>query len=146
MPPRHRGPAWVEGEVRDRILLATLCLLALATSASAETGWYLLAPPWRTVVRPGEDELDTTAPLTKWEQKAAFDTALICENARVGIIQWLEKGENERLDRAAKSYLQHPSPDPFQTKEGQEYARQAFAAIQARASRCVSVSDPRLHR
>jgi hypothetical protein len=130
--------------VRRASLLVALYLLAVATLAASAGGWYLLAPPWRTAIRAGKDELDTTAPLTKWEQMGAFDTARICENSKVGIVQWLEKGDKERLDRAAKSYLQHPSSDPLQTKEGENYARGVFAAARARASRCVSVSDPRL--
>ncbi len=127
------------------LVASMLCLLAVATLAASAGGWYLLAPPWRTAISAGEDELDTTAPLTKWEQMAAFDTALICENSKVGIIQRLEKGDKDRLDRAAQSYLQHPSTNPLQTKEGEDYARGVFAAERARASRCVSISDPRLH-
>jgi hypothetical protein len=81
-------------------VIATLSLLTWATTASAE-GWYLLAPPWRTTI----DELDTTAPLTRWEQKGAFDSALICEDSKTRIVQLLEKGEKERLDQAAESKL-----------------------------------------
>ncbi len=128
------------------VLIAGICLLLSVPSLASAEGWYLLAPPWRTVVRVGEDELDTTAPLTTWAQMGAFDTALICENSRLGIIQQLEKGTKARLDRAAQGYLRNPSPDPLETKEGKEYARLAFAAYRARASRCVSVSDPRLHQ
>jgi hypothetical protein len=50
-----------------------------------------MAPPWRTTIKEGEDELDTMAPLTKWEQKGAFDTARICEASRLGIVQRLER-------------------------------------------------------
>jgi hypothetical protein len=128
---------------RRTLLLVGFYLLTSAAITHAE-GWYLLAPPWRTEIKQGEDELDTTAPLTKWEHKGAYDTARNCEYVRLGIIKSLEKGDKERLDRAAKSYMQHPSSDPLQTKEGEEYARWSFAALQARASRCVSISDPRL--
>src|SRR5437762_2643831 len=146
---RHRGPAWAESggavtQLLRRVSLfvtASVMLLGLALSnppvVSAQ-GWYLMAPPWRTTIKEGEDELDTMAPLTKWEQKGAFDTARICETSRLGIVQNLEKGDKERLDRAAQSWLrQRPGSDPLQTKEGEEYARYRFALMQARASRCV---------
>ncbi len=129
---------------RRALLLVAFSLLTSAATAHAE-GWYLLAPPWRTAIKEGEDELDTKAPLTRWEQIGAFDTAQICENSKHGIIERLEKGDKERLDRAAKALLGRPRSDPLQTKEGQEYAKWAFGAIRARASRCVSISDPRLH-
>ena len=127
---------------------ASVTLLGLVLSnppVVRAQGWYLMAPPWRTTIKEGEDELDTTAPLTKWEQKGAFDTARICEAAWLGIVQHLEKGDKERLDRAAESWLrQRPGSNPLQTKEGEEYARYRFGAMQARESRCVSANDPRL--
>ncbi len=55
------------------ILLATLCLLALAASAGASTGWYLMAPPFSN--RTGEPLADTTQPLRRWFQRGAFDSA-----------------------------------------------------------------------
>jgi hypothetical protein len=128
-----------------RTVLVVLGLLALTSSpAISADGWYLMAPPWRTAVKPGEDELDLTAPLVKWQQIRAFDTARACEDARLAIVQHLEKGSKERLDQAAQSYLRHPGSDPLQTKEGDEYARRSFAASRVRASRCVSTSDPGL--
>ena len=126
------------------IPLATLCLLAPSMPANAADGWYLLAPPWRPVVEAGQDELDTTVRLAKWEQMGAYDSARICESARLGIIQALEKGDKERLDRAARSYLRNPNSDALETKEGKAYAQFRFAAIRVRASRCVSASDARL--
>ena len=129
---------------RTATLIVAFSLLASAAPAYAE-GWYLLAPPWRTEIKEGEDEFDTMAPLTRWEQKGAYDTARTCEYVRLGIIKSLEKGDKERLDRAAQGYVRQPGPgDPLQTKEGQEYLRWSLAASQARASRCVSISDPRL--
>ena len=106
-------------------------------------------PKTKMRVKEGEDELDTMAPLTKWEQHGAYDNARTCENYRLGFIKALEKGNQERLDRAAKSWIQQSGPDvksPLETKEGEEYARWSFAAMQARASRCVSISDPRLRK
>src|SRR5437660_371321 len=120
-------------------LAVFMTLVGLTLAAPAVTsaqGWYLMEPPWHTVIKEGEDEFDPTAPLTKWEQIGAFDTSGICENARLGIVQQLEKGDKERLDRAAESYLRHPSSDPLQTNEGKEYARYSFGALRARASRC----------
>src|ERR1700731_3924690 len=130
---------------RRMTVFVVLGLLALTASpAISADGWYLMAPPWHTATKPGEDELDTTAPLVKWQQIRAFDTARACENARLAIVQHLEKGSNERLDQAAQSYLQHPGSDPLPTKEGEEYSRRSFAASRVRASRCVSTSGPGL--
>jgi hypothetical protein len=130
--------------VRNSTLLVALSLLTSAATAYAE-GWYLLAPPWRTSIKEGEDEFETMAPLTRWEQKGAYDSARTCEYVRLGIIKSFETGDKERLDSAAQSWIRHPSPvDPLQTKEGQEYLRWRLTATQARASRCVSISDPRL--
>jgi len=128
-----------------RPMVTALFLLAWAATASAE-GWYLLAPPWRTIAKPGEGELDTQAALSSWEQMGAYDTAAICENFRIAVIKRLEKLEKERLDQAADALLRRPDLDPSQTKEGQEYAKTNFGVIRARASRCVSISDPRLSR
>jgi hypothetical protein len=71
---------------RKASLLVALSLLISAATAHAE-GWYLLAPPWRTAIKPGEDEFDTQAPLTKWPQIGAYDTARACENYRLATIQ-----------------------------------------------------------
>jgi hypothetical protein len=62
-----------------RILLALLCLLALATSAGASTGWYLMAPPFTN--RTGEPVVDTAQPLRRWFQRGAFDSAKTCTEA-----------------------------------------------------------------
>jgi hypothetical protein len=102
--------------VLRRGLLATLGLLAIATSsASSADGWYLMSPPWRADIKLGEDELDTTAPLTKWQHIRAFDAAHTCENARLQTIKMLEKGDAERLDKAAESLLRHPGSNTLQT-------------------------------
>ena len=85
---------------RRASLLVAFSLLASAATSYAE-GWYLLAPPWRTPIKEGEDEFNTTAPLTRWEQKGAYDSARICEQFRLGVIKPLEEGGKERLDRAA---------------------------------------------
>ena len=76
--------------VQRASLLFALCLLISTATAYAE-GWYLMAPPWRTSIKEGEDEFDTMASLTRWQQKGAFDTARICENTRLGIIKTLEQ-------------------------------------------------------
>jgi hypothetical protein len=76
----------------------------------------------RTPIKEGEDEFETMAPLKRWEQKGAYDSARACEYVRLGIIKSLEKGDKDRLDSVAQSWIRHPSPvDALQTKEGQEY-------------------------
>jgi hypothetical protein len=104
-------------------------MLASAATAYAE-GWYLLAPPWN----------DTNAPLMKWQQIGAFDTAQSCEHSKLGIIEGLEK-RKEHLESSGDGTS---VDDPLQTEERQEYLKLVAAAIRARASLCVSISDPRL--
>jgi hypothetical protein len=131
-------------QLRLALLIAAFSVSALVATAYAE-GWYLLAPPWRTSTKENEEEFDIAAPLTRWDQKGGFDSARLCENARLRLIEMFEKGDKERLESAGRSYMKSPAPvDPLQTKEGQEYLRWTLAAKQVRLSRCVSISDPRL--
>jgi hypothetical protein len=111
------------------IALVALCLLTSAATAYAE-GWYLLAPPWN----------DTNAPLMKWQQIGAFDTAQICEGSKLRILEGLEK-RKEQLESSGDG---SSADDPLQTEEGQEYLKLVAAAVRARASLCVSIGDPRL--
>ena len=69
-----------------RSLLALLIAMAPGT---ADAGWLLLSPPpggpqWR-------DEnplaMDDTAPLWRWTQGAAYDTARACEQSRRELIR-----------------------------------------------------------
>jgi len=129
------------------IVVESIAFVAMFLAAPAVTdaqGWYLIAPPWRTAITADQDEFDTNAPLTKWEQMGAFDTARMCETSKLGIVQWLEKGDKQRLDQAAESYIRHPDAHPLETKEGEEYLRRHLAASRVRTSRCVSANDPRL--
>jgi hypothetical protein len=57
----------------------------------------------RTPIKEGEDEFETMAPLKRWEQKGAYDSARACEYVRLGIIKSLEKGDKDRLDSVAQS-------------------------------------------
>jgi hypothetical protein len=47
-------------------------------AALALVGWYLMVPP---VSSPGK--LNETAPLSKWSQDSAYDTAANCEQYRM---------------------------------------------------------------
>ncbi len=47
-------------------------------AALSLVGWYLMVPPWS-----GPDKFDEKAPLSKWDQDSAYDTAATCEQDRL---------------------------------------------------------------
>jgi hypothetical protein len=55
-----------------------LVALLFAVPAYAGQGWYLLVPP-QVPTPQGSDRWLTEAPLKKWWQNRAFDSALACE-------------------------------------------------------------------
>jgi hypothetical protein len=104
------------------ILLATLsCLLAVATSASAEgaTGWYLMVPPVLHGVVANEK------PLRTWQQIGTFESVRTC-NAQ------LLQQTHEAFERLNP---QHPAPTD-------EYGAAVVAWAQASLSLCISSDDP----
>ncbi len=58
-----------------RVLLATLSLLTLATSARAESGWYLMAPPIL------DGRVADERPLRAWSQLGAFANVQECNES-----------------------------------------------------------------
>ncbi len=81
--------------------------------ALALVGWYLLQPPLSS---PGK--LDTSAPLSKWNQSKAYDSAAKCEDERLAVLN---------------SYIAHPK-----AKDADWFTRLSYS------SRCVASDDPRL--
>ena len=73
---------WTPRTFAAVVLLSSL----LAPSAEAGSGWYLLAPPM--VTRDGDArDFDIEAPLHKWSQVGAFDTAKGCADDQGETIQ-----------------------------------------------------------
>ena len=86
-------------------------------AALALVGWYLMIPP----MYKNNDEPDTSAPLSEWDQWRAFDSADLCEQAR---------------DFKAKQMEKKFKVDPK--------AQARWMKIFGLDSRCISTDDPRL--
>jgi len=96
-----------------------IVLVALFFAAPAYTGqgWYLLSPP----KIPGVMEFDEQAPLMRWEQRRAFDSAEDCE-------RHLDDWRGRAMDR-------------FKLNGSIENKYSIGLAI---FSRCIASDDPRL--
>jgi hypothetical protein len=74
-----------------------LVALLFAVPAYAGQGWYLLVPP-QVPTPQGSDRWLTEAPLKKWWQNRAFDSALACERY---LDDWKARATKE-FNRVAK--------------------------------------------
>ena len=83
-------------------------------AALALVGWYLMVPP---PVGSNFDSFDKNAPLSKWRQPAAFDSAAACEQYRTEAIDTFQKRTDANGDYNVNLYI---------------------------AGRCVTSDDPRL--
>ncbi len=92
----------------------SLLVAALATPAVAGQGWYLLAPP---LEREGKRFM-IEAPLSRYRQLGAFDSAAECEKVRV---------------TSAPRSLKQSTP-----------AEKALAEDLDTFTRCIATNDPRL--
>src|SRR5919109_483430 len=114
-----------------RTLAAVVLVSSLvAQSAEAGSGWYLLAPPM--VTRDGDSrDFDIDAPLHKWSQVSAFDTAKECAD---------DQGET------IQKVLQLPSTAQLLARPRPQSTGTTGAAILAGmlASVCVRSDDQRL--
>jgi len=65
-----------------RVGIAALMLVTgIAVSAQAGMGWYLMTPPFESE-GPKAFQLQAEAPIHRWDQVRAFDSAAICEHER----------------------------------------------------------------
>jgi hypothetical protein len=65
-------------------------------AALALVGWYLMMPPRDHANR---QYADTSAPMSQWQQLAAYDSADKCEEAKLKFYKALVKqGKKERAD------------------------------------------------
>ena len=80
-------------------------------AALALVGWYLIVPPATG------DSFDKNAPVSKWRQPAAFDSAADCEQYRTEAIETFQKKTDANGEYNVSLYI---------------------------AGRCVTSDDPRL--
>ena len=55
------------------------------TAALALVGWYLFVPPQTRTWWIGQERYNDAAPLSRWTIERSFDTAKVCEAARLAI-------------------------------------------------------------
>jgi len=113
------------------IAALALALGLLPGVASAGAGWYLLAPPLAPVGGTKEFAPDTGAMLREWKQRAAFDTAVACETARV-----------QRVELAWKA-IQAWGPMPTE-KDSFLSKLPLLNHFADQDLRCIASDDPRL--
>ena len=82
-------------------------------AALAVVGWYLMTPPWVA-----QGTFDATAPVSKWHQASAYDSAAECQSYRSSMLDY---------------YKAHPK-----AKDADWFER-VFGA-----SQCIATDDPRL--
>ncbi len=107
-----------------RILLTTLCLLALTPPVAwAGQGWYLMLPPLD-----GRGAVMPKAPLPGWLQVDSFDSATECKASQV------RKGnEAEEMQRRFEKQKDLPKSKFF-----------AETWAQYQLGLCIASDDPRL--
>jgi hypothetical protein len=94
------------------------------TVTLALVGWYLMIPPLA-----GPGKLDTSAPLSKWEQDSAHDSAAECEQLREGM----------RYAAGACLSMISDATENEPAKETLKFNRERYVN-----ARCISADDPRL--
>lgn len=107
-----------------------------AAPVVADSGWVLLEPP--EVSRHGEGGMkpEVSAPLARWRQVQAFDTARECEGRLNGI-------RVEELSQAEDLFPTPPSPlSPKQETEPEPTQRSGTLEERIRAIRVLDPTDP----
>ena len=104
-----------EGSMRRARALSARCIAATdprlaseSTSASSQTGWYLLVPPQRRDRRPSPPEpggsqpsverADPPVPFAQWSHYRSFDTDAECDAARRDLASDAGKVQNDRAE------------------------------------------------
>ena len=109
------------------VVLATLLLPA---ASLAGQGWYLITPPVSEYPTESTNgQVDGSAPLAKWGQSAAFDTAQECER-----------------ERNAKTTKAWDTLKGLQTQERENILvkLQKLLNTSVLVGRCIASDDPRL--
>ena len=87
-------------------------------AALALLGWHTTPPPCRSALRMRDCDLDANAPVSKWIQSSAYDSASQCQNEKASLFEY---------------YRAHPK------EKGAEWLERVWGA-----SQCVAADDPRL--
>ena len=108
--------------LKRRRIVAVGIVLVVAWLAAwpAEAAWYLLTPP-----ADKDDNINVRAPLSQWDQNAAYDTAQVCEQQRNFFIIMSHK--EARRDKGTQS------------ERASDYISRTMLF-----SLCVASDDPRL--
>lgn len=112
-----------------RNVVALLLALLLPTSAMAGQGWYLLTPPQRlSPIETKVGDVDVAAPVYKWKQEQAFDTAQECERERIAA--------RVKAATALRGFQQGNT--------NLVYKMQTLANLADLSAVCIATDDPRL--
>ncbi len=106
------------------VLSALVIVLSGPLTADAGQGWYLLAPPINPASGGTRLTVEGDAPLSRWSQSGAYDTAAACEVDRLTMTKVL------RVQAADET-----------TKDRSNQKLMYEAHLQ---SRCITSDDPRL--
>lgn len=127
----------------SRLLVATVAVLALATSAHAG-GWYLMVPPL-SGNQDGPATADTAAPMSLWEQEDSYDNARDCGQRRDNDAklaqEWIDGWQERR-----EILVQKKKDDPGTAIGMGVGERMLEVSVQTKAAQCIASDDPRLAR
>lgn len=101
----------------------------------ALVGWYLLMPPW---TGDPPTDVNTSAPLIKWNVEYSFDTRAECQQAKVDTSHLSDESLGDTVDAEAES-----SSGQMPTFEQRERLMKLLRK-RMNESRCVSGDDSRL--
>jgi hypothetical protein len=97
-------------------------------AALALVGWYLMMPPQDLRV-PG-DEIEETAPLSRWIMAGSYDSADECAAVQSKLLSGMSPSETAKVKADLK-------------KHGKEWSGELYKK-RVYASQCISTDDPRL--
>lgn len=105
-------------------------------TALAIVGWYLMTPPYDSIISRGSLAyflVHEDAPISKWNIVDSFDSAVACNN--------------ERLGKGRASMTDFPPPEPPR-EPGEPSLRpktlKQLQALQDWDAKCIGTDDPRL--
>lgn len=137
--------------MRHRIIAYVVTFVALSLSgisfAYAASGWYLLLPPQSkyvpgTTIKKGY-EVFVHAPLSRWDQDSAYDTAAACQK-RLNSMSYEAIGMREKSSTRYAKALKAKAAKSVLERMRKDVAWNAAYVTRATYSRCIKSDDPRL--